>query len=179
RGTETKRPAAKERSAVPEVDIAVVVAAAHVAGRPRLFLRKRPGRGLLAGMWEFPGVEIGIERDARLTASELAGELGLPVRADGRKRESVGGLARAAPNTRGDGVCSSEALIPLETVTHTFTHLKARYRSFLLRIPATGNPSSQGRWLSLEEIEKVPLPVAQGRILQLALHRMNRMGDPT
>lgn len=177
RGTETERPAAKDRRAVPELDIAVVVAAATVSGTPRLFLRKRPGPGLLAGMWEFPGAEIETGKDARLVAAELAGELGLVAPAANRDAgisDESGGLS---PDTRIGEACSHGEWTFLDPVRHTFTHLKARYRPFLLRIPAIGGHFSNGRWLSMEEIENVPLPVAQGRIRELAWHAMRRLGD--
>jgi len=174
RGTETERPAAKDKKAVPEVDVAVVVAAGIVAGAPRLFLRRRPGAGLLAGMWEFPGVEIETGKDAKLVAAELASELGLVVQAVGPDAELADESNGTSPGTRMGEACSDEAWISLEPVSHTFTHLKVRYHSFLLRIPAIGDHSSPGRWLSMEEIEKIPLPVAQGRIRESAWHAMHR-----
>lgn len=58
RGTVADRPPARARKAVPEVDVVVLVAAVREpAGGSSLLLRKRPDEGLLAGMWEFPGVE--------------------------------------------------------------------------------------------------------------------------
>jgi A/G-specific adenine glycosylase len=173
RGTEAQRPMRKDKRPVPVVEIAVVVAIAGAADTPRLLLRKRPGEGLLAGMWEFPGVEIGRGEDPEPVASALAVDLGVVAGGRGPMRERPGFSQRKLPATVGGEAGSEAVLVPLEPVIHTFTHLKARYRPFLVRLPAVGDAPSAGHWLSVEEIDDVPLPVAQGRILGSALYFLN------
>ena len=56
----------------------------------------------------------------------------------------------------------------LDSVEHRFTHLRARYHPFLIRLPGEMGPPAGGRWVSLEELEKLPFPVAQRRILEAA-----------
>ena len=127
-GTVSERPVKKVRKPVPEVDVVVMVA---VVDAPfRFLLRKRPQEGLLAGMWEFPGVEVpwkgggggdaGLPSDAGQHLLELETEWGLKVR--GRP-------------------------IPLSGVAHAFTHLKARYWSFLVEVEAPVKGS--GLWATL------------------------------
>jgi A/G-specific adenine glycosylase len=158
RGTVGERPARKVRRPVPEVEMAVVVAvwapatpsasSARGVGEGvgptgaglRFLLRKRPSQGLLGGMWEFPGVEVGAGGAARDVALGLAKELGLEV---------VG------------------EPIEQEMVTHLFSHLKMRYRPFVLLVGGIGG-SGAGDWLRVEELTEVPLPVAQGRIAEAA-----------
>jgi len=105
------------------------------------FLRKRRGTGLLAGMWEFPGVQVADAGRARGAALELVGELELDV---------------LGPP------------VELDAVAHAFTHLKVRYRPFVLWVSGVGS-DTEGRWLGPEELSRVPLPVAQERIAQAAI----------
>ena len=57
-GTVGDRPVPRKRAAVPRVHHAVVVAIREVSGEFRVALRRRPEGGLLAGLWEFPAVEV-------------------------------------------------------------------------------------------------------------------------
>jgi A/G-specific adenine glycosylase len=171
RGTVTERPATKKKKPVPELDISVLVALAEdLSGDAHLLLRKRPAKGLLAGMWEFPGVEVGTsefeEAGFKSGAWSMALELGLDR-----------GPGKAPPPT---------SLTELELVTHVFSHLKARYRPYLLRVGPEGlsdlesnvshssgstNPENPPVWIRVDDLEEVPLPVAQGKIARAALER--------
>ncbi len=171
RGTVAERPATKKKKPVPEVDISVLVALAEdLSGDAHLLLRKRPAKGLLAGMWEFPGVEVGSsefeEAGFKSGAWSMALELGL-----------VRGPGKAPPPTN---------LTELELVTHVFSHLKARYRPYLLRVGPEGlsdleaaaplpsdstNPENPPVWIRVDELEEFPLPVAQGKIARAALEK--------
>jgi len=173
RGTVGERPEGKARRPVPELDVAVVVGVVgrsppgggRVGRRPHRFLvRKRPSKGLLAGMWEFPGVEVegGSERswDARVAeaARALARDLGIgttPFSPDRAGREAVPG--------------GSMEPIPVEVVTHLFTHLKIHYWPFVFLGAGGAENSDGGRWLTADELDRVPLPVAQRKILRAAL----------
>jgi adenine-specific DNA glycosylase len=181
---------------VPEADIAVLVAVRREEprreepcrdeeGELQFLLQKRPATGLLAGMWEFPGAEVkaGSSLTFRAAAMELASELGL-----------AGGLENAERVRCGR---SGSELEELHVVAHVFSHLKARYRPFLFQVPRQGtaplpprqtpasgtapahagsahsSPDPSGpRWLSVAELEDVPLPVAQGKIAELALEAL-------
>ena len=75
-------------------------------------------------------------------------------------------------------------LTELDVVTHAFSHLKARYRPYLLRVgpegfsdleakaplsSASANLENQPVWIRVDELDDVPLPVAQGKIARAAL----------
>ena len=95
----------------------------------------RGSKGLLAGMFEFPGVV--------------------------RER----GVAGAG--TLWDG----EAVYPLPPVRHQFTHLHVTYEPVLvLRDGAPDGPDV--RWFTPEEIQGLPLPVAQQSIVRYALEAL-------
>ena len=167
-GTVEERPRKKAKKAVPEVDVGTLVAVwlpegsvfRHpVEGSPKLgpsqpaapdpgphfLLRKRPNEGLLAGLWEFPGVEGG-------RALELAAEW---------KLTSVRDPA------------------PLPTVTHVFSHLKARYHPLLVEAAEKAEVDGVG-WVSVQELEELPLPVAQRKIARAAVDALARKsGEPT
>jgi A/G-specific adenine glycosylase len=172
RGTVPDRPAPKAKKPVPEVNIVVLVAVAQGSGGPtHLLMRKRPDSGLLAGMWEFPGVEA---PDSYLeAASTLAQELGLGSGADGGSGASGGlrpdrGLeASAAPEaSRSPEPCPRE----LPVVTHTFSHLRAHYRPFLLQ--ASLSHTTDGEWICEDGLNQIPLPVAQQKIAKAALEEL-------
>jgi len=167
RGTVEERPARTRRGAVREVDVAVLVA---VSGPPRawrFFLRKRRERGLLEGMWEFPGADVTPGGRPGDRALGLMDELGL------ENIRSCTPPAGPEPKTT-----EGESLLPMDPVIHLFSHLKARYFPFLARLRGEENPHGGGRWLSLEETGTVPLPVAQGRILAKALDVLGGSAAP-
>jgi A/G-specific adenine glycosylase len=130
-GTVSERPATKTKKPVPEMEVDVLVAVVRdEAGQPHLLLRKRSATGLLAGMWEFPGMEGVAE-------------------------------TRAGPD-----------LMELDVIPHTFSHLKIRYRPFLLQtdLSLATAPGLEGtQWIPVAELDGVPLPVAQGKIATMAL----------
>jgi A/G-specific adenine glycosylase len=150
RGTVAERPPRRSRKAPREVDVAVLVAVGcDEEGFSHFLVRKRPTPGLLAGMWEFPGVEVaGVDNGPlRRVLRSLVEELG------------IGGDVEA-----GD---SSFPFTALDVVTHVFSHLKARYRPFVLRVK--GAPSMEAepdthRWLLPHQMHELPLPVAQRKI---------------
>ncbi len=137
----------------------VVVVMRDDSGGTHLLLRKRPSTGLLAGMWEFPGAEVEGTRTGSITESTVRGrareraillskELGL-----GHPRDAAGGMTFPT--------------MDLPMVAHVFSHLKVRYWPFVLvwEPPVGGWPVTDGgRWVPIEEMELVPLPVAQRKI---------------
>jgi A/G-specific adenine glycosylase len=165
RGTIQERPVSKTKKRLPEMDVAVVVAVVRDdAGIRRLLLRKRPDSGLLAGMWEFPGVEVdtselGRASDAchscvRAQTAALAEDLGLgplPMKAESNlASEPVG----------------------LDLVAHVFSHLRARYWPVLFQVEwaGVGGMEAPGcEWVATSKLDEVPLSVAQGKIARAAL----------
>lgn len=76
-GTQALRPVLKPKSAVPHY----TVTAAIIWREGEVLLAKRPSKGLLGGMWEFPGGKV--EKDETLQAGlmrEIREELGAEIR---------------------------------------------------------------------------------------------------
>jgi A/G-specific adenine glycosylase len=157
------RPERKGKRAVPERHYAVLVAVClgteeSGSDDPRFLLRRRPEKGLLARLWEFPGVEMeatemgpvteGAKGRGRAHLSEVWGEVGME-----------GPIATAEPP------------LPLPSVPHQFSHLKAVYWPWVVQLRKMGEV--EGRWASLEESRGLPLPVAQGKILESALNALS------
>ena len=170
-GTQELRPTSKRRPRVRTVSYAVLVAL-NPAGE--LLMVRRPPDGLLGGLWEFPAVEIGVE-DATSVGGAL--RMGNPLRRRCRARLENLGVRLSARTLR---------LRVLPEIRHTFTHLKAVYRPMLVvgvrsggamtirsDGPAPdeheGDHDSEHQWVLPDQAEHLPLPVAQRRILDLAL----------
>jgi A/G-specific adenine glycosylase len=135
-GTVARRPAARAKRAVPERSFAVAVVVDRA--RERVLLMRRPRKGLLAGLWACPEAELDEAGSPLDAALARAEELGLRCRAES----------------------------PLPDVRHTFTHLRATYLPWLLRVE--GRAAEHGphqRWV-LPCAPGVPLPTAQKRILE-------------
>ena len=150
-GTVEERPARPTRRPVPRVHYATAVL---VDAAGRTLLVRRPPRGLLAGMWEFPAVRLGAARPAadaivaaaRRVASEHAGARASGVRAPRALR------APAAP---------------LPPVPHAFTHLRATYHPIILPAgpgPQTDTGSPRTAWVHPSRLGEWALPVAQQKI---------------
>jgi len=163
RGTVGERPVRKVRKPVPEVDILVLVAVDSRADVHRFFLRKRPAEGLLAGMWEFPCLDLRGESEM----VTLDGRGGLKIPPAGSEA-SLLGLAEKL------GFLSLGAPTPLTMVPHGFTHLKVRYWPHIIEVRGgkeipSGEEVGSGGWVTPGKMEELPLPVAQKKIALMAI----------
>lgn len=108
-------------------------AAAVVFKNGRLLLTQRPGAGLLAGMWEFPGGQVQEGQDpAQACSDAIKASVGLkaPVKAH------------------------------IVTVNHTYTHFKLQldlylcpYQSGRVRL----NGPAAFKWIAFEKLSRLPL----------------------
>ena len=162
-GTVAERPARRPRRKVRRVEYVavVVVGGAPEAGEPvgpaspaRLgggppavmtLLRKRPDSGLLAGMWEFPSMElVGDEKRGHVHIAAAATRL-------------LKGLAHPAH--------PAHPTAPLHPVRHAFTHLHATYHPIIcLPRAGTSTPPTRHAWVDPADLDDWPLPVAQQKI---------------
>ncbi|MEX2526287.1 MAG: A/G-specific adenine glycosylase [Gemmatimonadota bacterium] len=168
--TVAERPRRKAPKPTPmsREGVAVVVLGGDDA-EPRLLFRRRPPSGLLAGMWEFPGVE-------------------LPR--GGGVMDALEGLLMELPIPRGGGGDSPVQMVPgeLQVVDHVFSHRKIRYIPVVFWVSTSapagelegdGDGGQPGdlhpgtppgfRWLSIGHARAtLPLPAAQTAILTQA-----------
>jgi adenine-specific DNA glycosylase len=105
-----------------------------------VLLVRRPARGLLAGMWTFPGKEIGPADDAAEAVREVAASHGTVL---------------SPPRHVGD-------------VEHTFSHRRERYLCHELSIEPASQPGSAGTvWVGADR-SALALSRAQQRVHALA-----------
>ena len=179
-GTQELRPASKRRTRRRTVSYAVLVALNPTD--ELLMVRRRPN-GLLGGLWEFPAVEIGAED---------------PTASGGTSNERTALYERCRTRLKDLGVqfaFGTDRFTVLPEVRHAFTHLKAVYRPMVVvgvrsreaeGIRSDGPEPSKGpepleelesseellpeehAWVRPDQVEHLPLPVAQRKILGLA-----------
>ena len=157
-GTVSRRPAPRPSRPIPRVDYATVVAL-DPAGR--ILLVKRPEKGLLAGMWEFPS--------ARLTptpASPADRRSLSEARATRPERAATTPTALAHLATLGYHGHAAATLAP---VRHAFTHLRATYHPVVIFCEnegreIRGHPGRASTWINPAHLDGYALPVAQQRI---------------
>jgi A/G-specific adenine glycosylase len=156
-GTVELRPRPKKRAAVRR-ELRQVVVLLRGGEVPEVLMTRRPGEGLLAGLWEFP--------------SRLIEPLGDPGDWIGEMTRELDLRAHVEP--------------PLPEVSHLFTHLHVTYRPALVLVnpaddraiearddrrrgPASG-ARDQGieRWVPLDDLGGLAVPTAQRRIAELA-----------
>ena len=155
-GTQELRPASSRRPRVRSVSYAVVVAL-NPAGE--VLMVRRPRDGLLGGLWEFPAVEIGADDPAPVLGALSAGS---PLYERCRGRLEDLGVQFAS--------CAGRFSV-LPEVHHAFTHLRAVYRPMFVEgvgSALAGLAPEKHAWVLPEQVERLPVPVAQRKILALA-----------
>ncbi len=105
-----------------------------------ILLRQRPHTGLLAGLWEFPSLEMTSHKMAfSRKARELAKHLGVP---------------------------SEVKLVKSTTVEHAFTHFSQTLHVFQTKLSSPiPLPSTDHRWCTPSDLENLPLSRSQRRIV--------------
>ncbi len=142
RGTQADRPVMPARKRTPHYTVAAGVIWQDEPYASHLLLAQRPHKGLLGGMWEFPGGKLE-DTDADLAAClrrEIDEELGMEI----------------------------EVRAPITVVQHAYTHFRITLHAFHA-IHRGGEPQAIGcadwRWLPLREVENFPLAVTDRKIL--------------
>ena len=171
-GTQELRPVSKHRPRARTVSYAVL-AALNPDGE--LLLVRRPADGLLGGLWEFPAVEIEAEDRAPENHTH---ENHTPVGGAPPVGSSLYDRCRARLEDLGVRLASRTVRFSvLPEVRHAFTHFKAVYHPMLVfgarsgeaeRIRSDGPAPEEHAWVRPDQVEHLPLPVAQRKILGLA-----------
>ncbi len=144
-GVQAERPVREEKAPVPHYTVtAAVIQREGEAGL--ILLAKRPSKGLLGGLWEFPG--------GKLEAGESLPE----------------GLAREIREELGVEITVGEAY---GVYTHAYTHFKVTLHAFLCQLKK-GEPqpitASELRWVKPEQMSDFPM----GKIDRQIALRLNQ-----
>lgn len=139
-GTQAERPSPRRPRVLPHENRVAIV----VESEGHVLIARRPPRGRLGGMWEFPGGMLLLDEAATNAAVRVS-------------RDAL-------------GISVGEA-IEIARVDHTFTHLRVSYyavRTQLLSGDARPLHHEAGRWVAPEQLRRFALPRAQQRIAALA-----------
>lgn len=141
-GTQADRPVMPPRKRTPHYDVAAGVIWQGEPFLSPLLLAQRPHKGLLGGLWEFPGGKLE-ETDADLVAClrrEIEEELDIAI--------AVGE--------------------PVTVVAHAYTHFRITLHALHARY-VSGEPQAIGcadwRWVQLQDVGDYPLAVTDRKIL--------------
>lgn len=145
-GVEEERPVMEPKPKIPNLTVTAAVLA-HPSGDGRMLLAQRPAKGLLGGLWEFPGGKLEVGEDLpTCLRRELREELGVEV--------SVGET--------------------LGVYRHAYTHFRVTLHAFeCVLIDGEPRPleASELRWALPSEMMKYPM----GKIdRQIAIRLGNR-----
>ena len=129
------------RKRTPHFDVAAGVIWQGAPFGSRVLIAQRPHKGLLGGLWEFPGGKLE-EQDVDLRAClrrEIEEELGIQI----------------------------EVGAPITTIQHAYTHFRITLHVFHAR-HSGGEPQALAvrdwRWVTLAELEQYPFPVTDQKI---------------
>jgi len=122
-GTQEQRPVLKPKKETPQV----VHAAGVIVKNGKVLLAKRPSKGLLGGMWEFPNGQV--EGDP---AEGLDSALETGYKLKVQKGEALG------------------------TVKHAYTHFKVTVHAYRCELVSISNNKSL-KWVKLKELDDYPM----------------------
>ncbi|MBK8050646.1 MAG: A/G-specific adenine glycosylase [Anaerolineales bacterium] len=142
RGVQADRPVMPPRKRTPHYDVAAGVIWQGARFQSSLLIAQRPHKGLLGGLWEFPGGKLE-PQDADLAAClrrEIKEELGIEIHVADR----------------------------VATVQHAYTHFRITLHAFHAQF-VSGEPQTLGcadwRWAALASLHTFPFPVTDLKII--------------
>jgi A/G-specific adenine glycosylase len=141
KGRQCAIPVTTKRNPLPTVHIATAV----IYRKNRVLITRRNPFGLLGGLWEFPGGKVRKgERSEQACTREIKEEVNLSV----------------------------EIVEQLTRITHAYTHLRIVMDVFRCRYQS-GQVLLSGpvdyRWITIDEIDRFPFPVANHKFIPLLL----------
>ena len=129
---------------------AKVLAAAVIRSNGKVFIAQRPDKGLLGGMWEFPGGKIEPNESLETCLKrEICEELNVDI--------AVGA--------------------PVGVYQHAFTHFKITLHAFecqLVHGSPVANEHNDLRWVKLAELQDFPM----GKVDRQIAEALNRQKTP-
>ena len=165
-----------EKKRRPET-IHVQTAIGIIVDKGRVLVQKRPGSGLFAGLWEFPGGKI--QPKAQNPKSKETG--GSPESRVQRKRgdqepgtETIRGetVERETPEeavvreVREETGLRIQMFEKLGIFNHSYTRFRVKLHVFLCRRKAGKLHHPEAKWVTAEELERLPMPSANRRIVK-------------
>ena len=153
----------------------------------RILVQRRPPEGLFAGMWEFPGGKLRVDPptpDGFGAASERAhgrggakAETETQRHADAVTRESGGGEIESPEEAvvrevREETGLRIQVCEKLGIFSHSYTRFRVKLHVFLCKRKAGRLTNTEAKWVTLEELETLPMPSANRRIVRALEERL-------
>jgi A/G-specific adenine glycosylase len=127
-GTQEQRPVLKPKKEIPHYVHTAGVIVRQIDALPHVLLAKRPSKGLLGGMWEFPNGRVDGDPAQAL---ESALETGYRLRVE-----------------RGEA---------LATIQHAYTHFRVTVHAFACNLVEFLQENERLKWVKLNELDAHPM----------------------
>ncbi len=121
--------------------IPIKVAIAVIKKDGKIFIQKRPPKGLMAGLWEFPGGKIERETPLKALRREIGEELGIKIKNVKKIRQIKHGYTKFS--------------VDLHCYSADFDKGKIKLRA-----------ATEGKWVKPEQLKKYPFPAANVRLIK-------------
>jgi A/G-specific adenine glycosylase len=131
-----------KKKIIKEIDAVIAI----IKKEGKYFIQRRPSKGLLADLWEFPGgkIEAG-ETKQKALARELHEELGVQLK-------------------------SSKYLFG---VKHFYTQFRVNLSIFICSLEAEPKTDATHRWVSFKSFAKYPMPSGSAKIIEKLLDKQH------
>ncbi|MFZ5856964.1 MAG: A/G-specific adenine glycosylase [Chloroflexota bacterium] len=140
-GLQESRPVLKPKSKIPHHVHAAVIIVGRIGNppTPAVLLSKRPSRGLLGGLWEFPNARV---------ASDPAKELTKAIRSE-----------YSIQLRRGEA---------LDAIHHVYSHFSVEVHAFLCQLskPIREDSRQELKWVKLSDLDDYPMGKVDRQIAQ-------------
>jgi len=138
----------------------------------KVLVQKRPETGLMAGLWEFPGGKV--EKPVREHGSK-----GLREKKGNGPKKGPAPHAHHPPTRLPEG--SEQAVLrevreetgldvqvteKLGVFEHSYTRFRVRLHVFICKMTGGKLQRPEARWVTMEELENLPMPSANRRIVK-------------
>jgi A/G-specific adenine glycosylase len=145
-GLQESRPVLKPKAEVPHYIHAAAIMVERISNSLYALLAKRPSRGLLGGLWEFPNVPVSGDPTKELTKS-IKSEYGIQI----RKKESLG------------------------VIHHAYSHFTVEVHAFLCHPSKPIYETESLKWVKLTELNDYPMGKVDRQIARklIQYHNIN------
>ncbi|KAI8332900.1 DNA glycosylase [Chlamydoabsidia padenii] len=119
-------------------------------GESVYLISKRPDKGLLAGLWEFPSLELGATKTTFTERSKRATAF--------LKEDYQVDLTEVMTRT------------DLDNVVHLFSHIRKVYHIEWIRLPPShpvGPSTEQRKWITMDELKRAPISTGLKKAIKL------------